>query len=100
MSRQLQTFRPLPEKRPRVTDTDRRAILFKELVASKFWQPLKDEAMDIVSAYQSTIPTNPMQLIGYTTYSIVRDVLSQLFSEIENKASSAPNLDELLSKGE
>lgn len=100
MSRQLQTFRPQPERRPRVTDADRRAILFRELVASKFWQPLKDEAMELVSAYQSTIPTNPMQLIGYTTYSIVRDVLSQLFSEVESKAASAPNTEEILSKGE
>lgn len=93
--RHLQAFPKADNKKRPLNDAERRQLLFKKLVESEYWTALKAHGDELMGAYAQPMPLNAMQLIGYTTYSIVRDVLSQFFITIEELAKSAPEIQEL-----
>ena len=93
----LRTFKQ-PEQTSevkRLTSKDHRAIQFRKLVQSNQWQALREEGNELVRKYATSIPTGGIDnLIGYTSYSIVRDAIDQLLARVEEMAENAPNDDD------
>lgn len=87
--RNLRMFRPLDKNRPAMTASERRALVLKNLVASEGWQAVLEEADLFVGQYGAPLPRNENELIGYNTFSIVRDGVSQLINQIEERAATA-----------
>lgn len=91
-NRRLQMF-PKPDLQPRsLSDIDRRNIVLRELVKSKYWNAIKEEIAELAALHEAPLPSgNVGALIGFLSSSIIERVLSQLVEVIESKAMSAPD---------
>lgn len=66
-----------------------RQRLFLSLVESEPYLALKEVAQELIAQHQSTIPLTAPQILSYLVFSIVRDVINQLFLIVEAEANAA-----------
>ena len=83
---------PFPERQPAQVPSDilKRRTRLRTLVSSPVYQDLKDIAAQVVTTFSAPIPTTPLAMVGYFTFSLVRDVINDLFARLEHEAANAP----------
>ena len=84
-------FRKPDSKRPAMSATEKRALVLKNLVASEAWIALQEECEILIGQYSAPVPRAIPELIGYNTFSILRDGIGQLLNQIEERAKAAPD---------
>lgn len=66
------------------------AVALYKIVNSDGWQVLREMANSLCQQSEASIPNKLDNLIGYFSYSVMRDVLEQLLDTAEKIAAKAP----------
>lgn len=97
--RNLQAFQQMEAATVLDSKVIRRRVRLKQLIDSPTYADLKAMAAEIVSPAAAAIPnTNGgiAGVIGYFSFSVIRDALNQFFEAVEREAAQAPSLEEAL----
>ncbi len=83
-------YTPTSAKRM-MTSEQKEQVLLARLVNSPEWAAVKRATGFCLSRYAAAPPLKLNLLIGYLTFSILRDGFNQLIDHIESEAMKAPN---------
>lgn len=99
MSRKLTAFQPATAQSVLPPAVVRRRLRLAQLIQTPLYADLKEIAAGVVTPHSAVIPhpATPLSgVVGYFTFSVVRDVLNQFFAAVEAEAALAtPNEDAL-----
>lgn len=83
-------YSPKPERRI-MTPEQKEQILLARVVKSESWNAIKRATAACLNPYAAPPPMKLNLLIGFVTFSILRDGFNQLIQHIETEASKAPD---------